>query len=91
MVEVLDILMNFHGKDAKVIVWEHNTPVGDARYTDMKSQGLFNVGQLVREKYKEEGVVLVGFGSYCGKVLAGDFWGAPMREMKLPAAMPGSV
>lgn len=91
MVETLEILMNYHSEDAKVIVWEHNTHVGDARYTDMKSQGLFNVGQLVREKYEEEGVLLVGFGSYIGKVLAGDSWGSPMREMDLPNAKTGSV
>lgn len=91
MVETLEILMNYHSENAKVIVWAHNTHIGDARYTDMKSQGLFNVGQLVREKFGEEKVTLVGFGSYSGKVLASDFWGSPMHEMELPEAKPGSV
>jgi erythromycin esterase len=27
--------MEFHGKQAKSIVWAHNTHIGDARYTDM--------------------------------------------------------
>jgi len=91
MVETLNILMKYHGPDAKVIIWEHNTHIGDARYTDMAEAGMHNVGQLVREQQGEENVVLVGFGSYRGKVLAGDFWGAPMREMDLPQAKIGSI
>ena len=48
---------------AKAIVWEHNTHIGDARFTDMADDGMVNVGQLVRERHGGEGVVLVGFGS----------------------------
>lgn len=70
MVETLNSLMNFHGPDAKVIVWEHNTHIGDARFTDMADDGLLNVGQLVREQHKAEEVVLVGLGSYEGSVIA---------------------
>ncbi len=91
MVETLNTLMKFHGDDAKVIIWEHNTHIGDARATDMASQGLFNVGQLVRERHKKEDVVLVGFGSYQGEVMAGSAWGAPMQKMPLPEARFNSV
>lgn len=91
MVETLNKLMDFHGPDAKVIVWEHNTHIGDATATDMAADGLFNVGQLVREQHRDEGVVLVGFGSYEGAVVAGDFWGGEMKKMKLPRAIEGSV
>ena len=69
MVETLNILMKFHKEDAKVVVWEHNTHIGDARYTDMVQAGLYNVGQLVREQHEDKGVVLVGFGSYKGCLL----------------------
>ncbi|WP_207422502.1 erythromycin esterase family protein [Desertivirga brevis] len=91
MMETLNRLLEFHGPEAKAIVWEHNTHIGDARYTDMVESGDINVGQLVREQKGEADTVLVGFGSYHGGVIAGDSWGAPMREMVVPDARPGSV
>ena len=91
MVETLNSLMKYHGPDAKVIVWEHNTHIGDARATSMADRGLLNVGQLVREQHDQEGVVLVGFGSYEGSVIAGSSWGATMQEMEVPKAMENSV
>ena len=90
MAETLDRLMRFHGPSAKAIVWEHNTHVGDARYTDMADEGEVNVGQLVRERHGAEGVVIVGFSTYEGTVIAGDSWGAPMRVMNVPPAREGS-
>jgi erythromycin esterase len=89
MAETLERLMTYHGPDAKAIVWEHNTHIGDARYTDMVAGGMINVGQLVRERHAED-VVLVGFSTYHGTVIAGDAWEAPMRTMTVPPARPGS-
>jgi erythromycin esterase len=90
MAETLKRLLDRHGPSAKAIVWEHNTHVGDARYTDMADNGLINVGQLVRERWGEEEVVLVGFGSHRGTVVAGARWGAPMERMPVPPAREGS-
>lgn len=89
MMETLDRLMKYHGPGAKTIVWEHNTHVGDARATDMARSGMVNVGQLAREAYGGD-VVITGFSSYAGSVIAGAEWGAPMRRMEVPAAQPGS-
>jgi len=50
MAETLARLMRLHGPAARAIVWEHNTHVGDARFTDMADDGMVNVGQLVRER-----------------------------------------
>lgn len=75
MMETLNRLMDFHGKDAKAIVWEHNTHIGDARATNMALSGMVNIGSLTREQHKDKGVVLVGFGSYSGSVIAGREWG----------------
>ena len=86
MVDTLDRLMQFHGPQAKAIVWEHNTHIGDARATDMADAGMVNVGQLIRQQHAEAGVVLVGFGSHRGSVIAADAWGAPMRRMPVPPA-----
>jgi erythromycin esterase-like protein len=80
--------MAHYGDSAKAIVWEHNTHIGDARATDMASAGMVNVGQLVRER--ERDVMLVGFGSYRGTVIAGNAWGAPMEAMPVPPAPEGS-
>jgi erythromycin esterase-like protein len=91
MMETLDRLMQFHGKKAKAIVWEHNTHIGDARATDMKRAGMINIGQLAREEYGINEVYLVGFGTYRGTVIAGDEWGAPMQEMEVPPAREGSI
>ncbi|MCV2457781.1 erythromycin esterase family protein [Streptomyces sp. ICN988] len=91
MADTLDRLMDHHGPGAKAVVWEHNTHVGDARATDMADAGMVNVGQLVRERHAAEGVVLVGFGSYGGTVIAADSWGDTPRVMDVPPARPGSV
>ena len=90
MVETLDRLMEHHGPAAKAIVWEHNTHIGDARFTDMARAGMVNVGQLVREAHEREGVALVGFGTHRGTVIAADEWGAPMERMRVPSARVGS-
>src|SRR5205085_2981591 len=60
MVDTLDRLMAHHQQfnpDAKAIVWEHNTHIGDARFTNMASAGMVNVGQLVSQAHDEDGVV----------------------------------
>jgi len=90
MSDTLERLLKFHGKDSKVIVWEHNTHVGDARATDMIDEGLYNIGELARAEHHDKGIVLVGFGSYKGTVTAGKSWGAPMQTMQMPEAKKGS-
>jgi erythromycin esterase-like protein len=69
MVHTLENLMEFHGADAKGIIWEHNTHIGDARATDMCDDGTVNVGQIINEEHKPE-EVFSGFGSYKGTVIA---------------------
>ncbi|MBP1966803.1 erythromycin esterase family protein [Paenibacillus aceris] len=90
MTEALRRLAQHHGPDAKVIVWEHNTHIGDARATDMQADGMVNVGQLVREAHGEADVFAIGFGTYRGTVIAAKAWGEPVATMQVPAAQPGS-
>jgi erythromycin esterase len=95
MVETLERLAAHHGPLSKAIVWEHNTHVGDARFTDMARHGMVNVGQLVRQAHGEgpskgDGVAVVGFGTHHGTVIAGSEWGAPMERMQMPVAHAGS-
>lgn len=90
MTDTLDRLMQHYGPEAKGIVWEHNTHIGDARATDMASAGMVNVGQLVRERHGVEDSVLVGFSSHRGGVIAGASWGAQMQRMPVPPGREGS-
>jgi erythromycin esterase len=90
MSDILERLVKQFGDECKAIVWEHNTHIGDARATPMAMAGMHNVGQLVRDKYSRDEVVLVGFGAYQGSVIAGKYWGAEMERMPVPEAREGS-
>jgi erythromycin esterase-like protein len=92
MAETLDALVAYLGRQegiAKVVVWEHNSHIGDARATEMGQGGELNVGQLVREKYGRE-AVLVGFSTYSGTVTAASDWGAPAERKRVRPALAGS-
>lgn len=90
MAQTIRRLLEFHGPGSKIIVWEHNTHVGDARYTDMAAQGMVNVGQLAREEFGQENVFAVGFGSYQGTVIASGNWGGAIQRMNVPPAPANS-
>ncbi|EWT02069.1 protein-L-isoaspartate O-methyltransferase [Intrasporangium oryzae NRRL B-24470] len=90
MADTIDRLTDHLGPESKGIVWEHNTHVGDARATDMARAGMVNVGQLVRERHHDEGVVLVGFAGHRGTVVAGSGWGEPEEVMQVPLARAGT-
>jgi erythromycin esterase len=90
MMETLTRLLDLHGPDSKAIIWEHNTHIGDARYTDMRRDDMVNVGQLAREQFGRDNVFSVGFGSYQGSVIAGREWGAPFETMPVPEARRNS-
>lgn len=78
------------GPEAKGLLWEHNTHIGDARATDMAGAGMVNVGQLLRERHAGDGVALVGFAGHRGTVLAASGWGEPEVVFDVPEALPGS-
>ena len=94
MVDTLDALAGHlsrqRGKQARIVVWAHNSHVGDARATELGSQGEFNVGQLVRERHAGD-CHLVGFTTYTGTVTAADDWGAPADRKRVRPALPDSV
>ncbi len=49
----------------KIVVWAHNSHVGDAHATEMGDAGECNIGQLVRERHAGD-AVLIGFSTYMG-------------------------
>jgi erythromycin esterase-like protein len=90
MMQTVNNLIEHHGSASKIIIWQHNTHVGDARATDMEAEGMVNVGQLVREQHEGEGVYIIGFGSYSGEVIASSQWEGAVRTMNVPNAIRGS-
>jgi erythromycin esterase-like protein len=92
MAETLEALMSHfdrkHGR-SKVVVWEHNSHIGDARATAMGDSGEWNVGQLARERLGED-AVLVGFSTYHGTVTAASDWDAPAERKRVKPGMQGS-
>ena len=86
MVETLGALerhLGRHGVRPKIVVWAHNSHLGDARATEMgQRRGEFNVGQLVREQHGRD-AVLVGFTTHCGSVTAASDWGAPAERKRV--------
>jgi len=89
MFETLQAVLRFHGPDAKAVVWEHNSHLGDARATDMGAQGQLNVGQLCRQAFGER-AYLIGFGTDHGTVAAAHEWDGPLRAMAVRPSHPRS-
>jgi erythromycin esterase-like protein len=91
MLETLEILLNRYGANSKAIVWAHNSHVGDHRATDMVLHGQVNIGGLARQKWGEEQVALVGFGTHRGEVIAAHAWGGAIEKMPVPPGIVGSL
>jgi protein-L-isoaspartate(D-aspartate) O-methyltransferase len=75
--------------NAKVVVWEHNSHIGDARATEMAARGEHNVGQLCRTAYGDA-AFLIGFGTDRGTVAAAHAWDEPMERMRVRPARQDS-
>ncbi|HEV8570695.1 MAG TPA: erythromycin esterase family protein [Actinoplanes sp.] len=91
MDDTLHRLLDYYGEGAKAVVWAHNTHVGDARATGQSAHGEVTIGELARDRLGADRVVLVGFGSHRGTVMAGASWGAPMEVMPVPPGRPESL
>ena len=89
MFDTISALLAHRGDPAKVVVWEHNSHVGDAAATEMSARGEHNVGQLCRKAFGD-GVYIVGFGTDHGIVAAADDWDEPMQRMRVRPARADS-
>ena len=78
------------GEVPRIVVWAHNSHVGDARATELGAQGELNIGQLARERHPRD-ARLIGFTTYAGTVTAADDWGGPAQRMRVRPALDGSV
>ncbi|MCV7231145.1 erythromycin esterase family protein [Mycobacterium branderi] len=75
---------------ARIVVWAHNSHVGDARATEVSADGQLTLGQLVRERYRDD-CRLIGFTTYTGTVTAASEWGGAAERKTVRPALPGSV
>ncbi len=93
MVETLNSLANYlenrFNKPAKIVVWAHNSHLGDARASEMSEQGEINIGQLIKEQYGTS-AVSIGFTTYTGTVTAASGWDMPTECKTVVPAMPSS-
>jgi erythromycin esterase-like protein len=92
MGETLDALvahLGWRAGRAKIVVWAHNSHLGDAQATEMGQRGELNLGQLAREKYGQD-AVLVGFTTHHGTVTAASDWDGPTERKRVRPALAGS-
>jgi erythromycin esterase-like protein len=92
MAETLDALTRHLARRVsrpKMIVWAHNSHLGDARATQMARRGELNLGQLVRERHGAT-ARLIGFTTWSGWVTAADDWDEPPQRMRVREALPDS-
>jgi len=89
MVDCVTSLFNYHKKkfkgerQEKVVIWAHNSHLGDARQTDASLRGEWNVGQLMRERFGLTKTFNIGFSTYTGTVTAAKSWDKPAQCMKV--------
>jgi erythromycin esterase-like protein len=93
MADTADALSEYlgrrHGRPARMVIWAHNSHLGDARATQMGDQGELNLGQLMRERHGKETFNL-GFTTYTGTVIAAREWDEPGKKRRVRPGMPGS-
>ena len=94
MADTLDALAGHltrqRGAPAKIVVWAHNSHLGDARATETAASGELNVGQLVRERHPGD-CRLIGFTTYTGTVTAASDWEGPAERKWVRPALADSV
>ena len=94
MADSLDFLLahlNDHQHPARVIVWAHNSHVGDSRATDMGSRGEYTLGRYARERHGENKTTLVGWSTYSGTVTAAQDWDMPALQRQVRPAREDSM
>jgi erythromycin esterase-like protein len=73
----------------RAVIWAHNSHLGDARATEMGQRGELNVGQLCRQKWGAD-AVLIGFSTHSGTVTAADDWDGPAHKKRVRPGISGS-
>lgn len=85
----LSAYLEQRGGGGRVVVWAHNSHLGDARATESHLRGEWNLGQLMRQQVGEE-ALLVGFTTYTGHVSAASEWDAAVEHKWVRPALGDS-
>ena len=88
LLALMDHLDRLHDK-SRIVIWAHNSHIGNANATEMAQRGELNIGQLCRERFGDE-VVAVGFTTYSGTVTAASEWDGPAEHREMRPALPRS-
>lgn len=92
MADSLDALIDHlktSGTPPKIVVWAHNSHLGDARATEMGDAGELNLGQLVRQRHAND-AFLIGQTTYHGTVTAASNWDEPAQRKRVRPGLAGS-
>ncbi|MGO9383814.1 MAG: erythromycin esterase family protein [Mycobacterium sp.] len=95
MAQTLDALLHHLDRHhdvptARIVVWAHNSHVGDARATEVWADGQLTLGQLVRQRYGDDSR-LIGLSTYTGTVTAASEWGGIAERKAVRPALNGSI
>ncbi|EEA02741.1 protein-L-isoaspartate O-methyltransferase [Burkholderia sp. H160] len=91
MFDTLRLALDRHGPHARLVVWAHNSHIGDASATQMgREQDEINLGELCRAQFGDA-AALIGFGTHSGTVAAASEWGGPMEVKSMLPSLEGSV
>lgn len=95
MAQTLDALLSHLDRhqdvpSARIVVWAHNSHVGDARATEVWADGQLTLGQLARQRYGDDSR-LIGFSTYTGTVTAASEWGGIAERKTVRPALNGSI
>lgn len=77
------------GMIPKIVVWAHNSHIGQANACEMAQRGEVNIGQLVKERYGSNAVA-IGFTTHSGTVTAAANWSEHSQKSRIIPAIPGS-
>lgn len=93
MMETLEEIIAYYKQQGiekpKIVVWAHNSHIGNAAATAMSMHGEFNIGQLVKEKFATN-AYSIGFTTYNGTVSAASNWHQPVERKIVRNALPHS-
>jgi erythromycin esterase-like protein len=94
MAECVSSLLSFHEKkhsspDQKIVLWAHNSHLGDSQYTDVSKYGQINLGHMLKERFKGH-TFTVGFSTYTGTVTAAPKWDMPAHLYNVNPGMKDS-
>ena len=94
MADTLDALREHlsrrRGDSARMVIWAHNSHIGDARATQMGREGELNLGQLVRQRHGAEQCFLLGYTTHAGTVTAASEWDCPAERKNVRPSLEES-